>query len=230
MQRPRLTLRYGSVRKRSAPRAGCGSGARSTCTAAPDRVIRMGMRRVRGVLFLDYVRMLRACKSADVRAVLAPEDLPYLTATIDPDAWYPMATFERLGNAILRCVANGEMFPVQLWGRYSAAQLVRANPMLLAPDDAVETLNRFRVLRETFFDFPAFEVLMLHAEEARIAIHYYMGMPAEEAAAHQAMGFFEGLLPLAGATDVRATLQTRSWKGDPQTLLVLQWRARDDKQ
>ena len=56
-----------------------------------------------------------------------------------------------------------------------------------------------------------------------------MGIPAEEAAAHQAMGFFEGLLPLAGADEVRATLRTRSWRGDPQTLLVLQWRTRDDK-
>ena len=182
------------------------------------------MRCVRGELFLDYVRMLRACKSVDFRAKLEPEDLPFLGEKIDPGAWYPMATFERLGNAILAFVANGEMFPVQLWGRYSATQLLRAHPMLVAPNDAVETLNRFRVLRETFFDFSAFEVLMLHADEAQIAIHYHMGMPAEEAAAYQAMGFFEGLLPLAGADQVHATFRTCSWKGDPQTLLVLQWR------
>ncbi len=185
------------------------------------------MRRVRGVLFLDYVRMLRACKSANYRDKLALEDLPYLASKIDPDEWYPMATFERFGNAILEFVANGEMFPVQLWGRYSATQLLRANPMLVAPNDPVETLNRFRVLRETFFDFAALEVLMLHADEAQIAIHYYMGMPAEEAASHQAMGFFEGLLPLAGADQVHAVFRTCSWKGDPQTLLVLRWRTAD---
>ena len=169
--------------------------------------------------------MLRACKSADYRALLTPDDLPFLTMKIDPAAWYPMATFERLGNAILKFVANSEMFSVQLWGRYSATQLASANPRLVAPNDAMETINRFRVLRETFFDFSALEVAMLHDDEARIIVHYHMGLPAEEAASYQAMGFFEGLLPLAGATDVSARFIERSWAGDAQTLLGLRWRS-----
>ncbi|MGN6105887.1 MAG: hypothetical protein ACTHU0_12345, partial [Kofleriaceae bacterium] len=181
------------------------------------------MRHVRGVLFLDYVRMLRSKKAVDWAARLPPEDVAYLGQQIEPNAWYPMATFERMGNEILRTVANGELFPVQLWGRYSAAQLRAAHPMLLAPDDPVESLNRFRVLRETFFDFSALEVRMLHDDEAHVAIGYHMGMPAEEAAAVQTMGFFEGLLELAGATDVHAKLTERSWAGDPRTLLVVKW-------
>lgn len=167
--------------------------------------------------------MLRSKKAVDWAARLPPEDVAYLGQQIGPNAWYPMATFERMGNEILRTVANGELFPVQLWGRYSAAQLRAAHPMLLAPDDPVESLNRFRVLRETFFDFSALEVLMLHDDEAHVAIGYHMGMPAEEAAAVQTMGFFEGLLELSGATDVRAKLTERSWAGDPRTLLVVKW-------
>ena len=182
-----------------------------------------GMRQVRGVLFVDYVRMLRSQKSVDWPRYLAPQDLPYLQMLIDPDGWYPMATFERMGNAILATVTRGELFPVQLWGRYSAAQLRAANPMLLAPNDPPETLSRFRVLRQTFFDFDALEVPLLHDDEAHIVVRYHMGMPAEEAASYQAMGFFEGLLELAGAKDVRAAFQDRSWDGDPRTLLVIRW-------
>ncbi len=182
------------------------------------------MRHVRGVLFLDYVRMLRAQKAVDWTQHLPPEDVAYLSTRIEPDAWYPMATFERLGNEILRHVARGELFPVQLWGRYSAAQLRAAHPGLLAPDDPLETINRFRVLRATFFDFTALEVPMLHDDEALVVIRYHMGMPAEEAAAHQTMGFFEGLLELAGARDVRAQFAERSWAGEPRTLLELRWR------
>jgi len=184
----------------------------------------LAMRQVRGVLFLDYVRMLRSQKNVDWTKHLADSDLPYLHSHIDPDAWYPMASFERMGNAILATVTRGELFPVQLWGRYSAAQLRSANPMLLAPNDPPETLSRFRVMRETFFDFNALEVPMLHDDEAHIVVHYYMGMPAEEAAAYQTLGFFEGLLELAGAKDVRADFQDRSWDGDARTLLVLRWR------
>jgi hypothetical protein len=186
------------------------------------------MRSVRGVLFLDYVRMLRSQKAIDWTAHLPPDDVRYLSARIEPDAWYPMETFERLGNAILHHVARGQLFPVQLWGRYSAAQLRAAHPALLAPGNPVETINRFRVLRATFFDFTALEIPMLHDDEAHVVIRYHMGMPAEEAAAYQTMGFFEGLLELAGACDVRARFVERCWADAPRTLLELRWRLPQD--
>ena len=182
-------------------------------------------RHVRGVLFVDYVRMLRSQKSVDWTPHLAPDDLVYLQQHIDPEAWYPMPTFERFGNAILTVITRGELFPVQLWGRYSAAQLHRAHPMLLDPGDPAETLARFRVLRETFFDFDALEVPLLHDDEAQIVVRYHMGMPAEEAAAYQTMGFFEGLLELAGATALKADFAERSWIGEPRTRLELRWKA-----
>jgi hypothetical protein len=181
------------------------------------------MRSVRGVLFLDYVRMLKAHKGVEWEAVLAPEDLPYMKQQIDTTAWYPMTTFERMGNAILRFVAGDKLLPVQLWGRFSAAQLRTAHPMLLAQKDPCETLTRFRVMRETFFDFDALRVLMLHDGEAQIEVHYYMGMPAEEAASYQTMGFFEGLLELAGAKEIRAVFKEKSWAGDKRTLLDVRW-------
>lgn len=182
------------------------------------------MRQVRGVLFVDYVRMLRSQKRTDWAGHLAAEDLPYLQVQIVPTAWYPMATFERMGNAILTTVARGELFPVQLWGRYSAAQLRAAHPTLLEPNDPPETLSRFRVLRQTFFDFDALEVPLLHDDEAHVVVRYYMGMPAEQAASHQTMGFFEGLLELAGAKEVRAEFQSKSWEGDARTMLVIRWK------
>ncbi len=181
------------------------------------------MRKVKGILFLDYVRMLKAYKAADWRSALDPADRVFFDTPIDKGGWYPMASFERLGNLILRFVAGDKLEPVRLWGRMSAAQLHAAYPMLLEPRDPVETLNRFRVLRETYFDFDAIEVLLLHDGEAQIAIHYHMGMPAEEAASIQTMGFFEGLLELAGATELTARLRQRAWDGDPRTRLDLRW-------
>jgi hypothetical protein len=187
------------------------------------------MRHVRGVLFVDYVRMLRAQKTVDWSQHLAPEDLSLLKAKIDPDAWYPMTTFERMGNQILRTVANDEMFPVRLWGRFSASQLAKIHPMLLEPDQPIETLNRFKVYRETFFDFEALEVTMLVDDAAHIVIRYYMGSPAEEAACNQTMGFFEGLLELAGAKDIEARFSEKSWANALRTLLVVRWKPPGDR-
>jgi hypothetical protein len=181
------------------------------------------MRQVRGVLFSDYVRMMRGQKGVDWSGHLQPEDLPYLKERIEPNEWYPMATFERLGNAILKVVAQNDLKAVKMWGRFQVDQLRVAQPTLVAPRDPVETLTRFRILRSTYFDFEALTIPMLHDDEAHITIAYYMGMPAEEAASLQTLGFFERLLELSGASGLHARFKQRSWAGDPRTLLELRW-------
>lgn len=180
-------------------------------------------RNVRGSLFADYVRMIRGHKAIDWKRHLREDDLRFLAERIDPRTWYPMETFERMGEAILIEVAQRQVVAVRMWGRFQVDQLRAAQPELVAPRDPVETMNRFRILRATFFDFDALEVGMLVEDQAQIFVHYYMGATAEEAAAYQTMGFFERLLELAGASNITASFPSRSWVGDPRTLLELSW-------
>ena len=181
------------------------------------------MRHVRGVLFLDYVKMVRSFKGGAIDPYLGDDEIRHLALRIDANAWYPMAVFEKLGIAILATVARGELFPVQLWGRYSADQLHKAYPSLLEKGHPVETLRRFHVLRQTFFDFEAMSVPSIHDGEAQILINYFMGPIAEEAASFQALGFFEGLLELSGAKEIRGDFKSKAWKGDEKSLLVMRW-------
>lgn len=182
-------------------------------------------RNVKGVLFADYVRMLRSQKSVDWSAFLAPSDMRYLATRIAPSEWYPMATFERMGNAILQVVAGNDLEAVRVWGRFSVDALHAASPRLVAEGDPLETLMRFRVLRSTFFDFDALEVPAVSDGHADIVISYHMGEMAEEAASYQTMGFFERLLEVGGAAKVYARLAQRSWLGDARTLLTVEWES-----
>jgi eukaryotic-like serine/threonine-protein kinase len=180
--------------------------------------------RVKGILFLDYVRMLRFHKGIDWGERLPVDDMRYLERRIHLGSWYPMDAFERMGNQILEHVARGDLDLVRRWGRISVDQLRGAQPTLVADGDPMETINRFRVLRSVYFDFDALHVLMLHDGEALIGISYHMGMPAEEAASWQTLGFFERLLELSGAVEVQAAFLERSWAGDSRTVLSLEWR------
>lgn len=183
----------------------------------------MTTRNVKGVLFSDYVRMIRSHKGVDWASQLHREDLFYLRSTIEPLDWYPMETFERLGNAILREIASDDLEAVRMWGRMSVDQLSATIPALIAEGDPVETLMRFRVQRATYFDFEALELPTLTDDHAHVVIHYFMGPIAEEAASFQTMGFFERLLQRAGATEISARFLERSWTGDTRTLLALAW-------
>jgi len=180
-------------------------------------------RRVKGTLFVDYVRMLRSHKKTDWSQHLRPEDASFLVQRIEPDAWYPMESFERMGLAILAEIAHGELETVRAFGRVSIDWLCQQQPNLLAPGDPRDTLMRFQVLRQGFFDYSALEISSVSDGEASIRVGYGMGARAEEAASWQTLGFFERLLAVAGARDVQGWFSTRSWAGDAVTSIQLRW-------
>ena len=167
--------------------------------------------------------MIRRRKDVDWTSQLRVEDLALVHQHITPEHWYPMASFERLGLAILANFAGAGLDAVRLWGSYSAHQFVREHPAVLAESDPVETLMRLRVQRATLFDFPAFDIPTLIEGHAVLTASYGMGALAEEAACHQTLGFCETVVGLAGGHDVHGALGKLSWLGAPHTTLVLNW-------
>jgi hypothetical protein len=167
--------------------------------------------------------MIRRRKDVDWMSALRVEDLALVQQRIDPEAWYPMASFERLGVAILEHFEGAGLGGVRMWGAFSAHQFVREHPGLVARGDAIETLMRLKVQRATLFDFPAFDIPTLIEGHAVVTANYRMGQVAEEAACHQTLGFCEGMLAAAGARNIRGSLLEVSWLGAPHTALVLDW-------
>lgn len=180
-------------------------------------------RHVRGSFFADYVRMIRRRKDVDWGRFLGASDLEYLRQQIDGDGWYPMAAFERLGNAILAGIDSATLDAVRMWGHLSVTGVAAANPALIAQGDPLESLMRLKVLRASLFDFAAFDIPMLSNGHAHVVVNYRMGASAEEAACYQTMGFCEGVVSLAGGTGISAQFRERSWRGDARTLIDLQW-------
>ncbi|HEY1959134.1 MAG TPA: hypothetical protein VGH28_26150 [Polyangiaceae bacterium] len=182
------------------------------------------MGQVKGTLFVDYVKMLRAKKGVDWARYLAPQDMAYLDAKISSDDWYPMAAFERMGLAILAEIAESDMGLVRQWGRIQIDWLSTLHPNLVAHGDPPESLMRFKVLRQSFFDYPALTIREVTDGEAHVTIAYGMGDRAEEAASWQTLGFFERLLEVAGAEDVKIAFTSTSWEGATETILSMHWR------
>ena len=179
---------------------------------------------VKGVLFADYVRMLRAHRGRRLTEFLEPEDLVFLEGEIDAFAWYPMEVFERLGLAIFQTIAEGDLGLVRDWGRASVARVVSTHEHVIVPRDPRESLMRFFVLRRSFFDYEALSMLQLTDESASIGVEYGMSPLAERAAAVQTMGFFEGLIGIAGGRSVHAEFLESSWRGDRQTVVGFGWQ------
>ena len=102
------------------------------------------MYRVRGILFADYVRMIRSRRDIEWNRHLPPEDIALVTQRVKPTEWYPMAAFERMGNAILAEVAKLDLDMVRAFGKFSVMPLRESEPNLVCEGDPIETLMRFR--------------------------------------------------------------------------------------
>jgi hypothetical protein len=180
-------------------------------------------RNVKGVLFVDYVRMLRAYRDRSWVPYLRDGDLPLVEQHIEAEGWYPMEVFERLGIAILKTVADEDLDLVRRWGHLTAAYIAGTVEGLVAPGDPRESLMRFQVYRRSFFDFESLGMLQIDDGSADLWIGYGMSSLAEEAASLQTMGFFEGLIELAGGREVHASFLERIWAGDPRSVIRLAW-------
>lgn len=182
------------------------------------------MKHVKGILFVGYVRMLRAHKRTPLEDYLQPGDLEYLNQRIDPAGWYPMDVYERMGLAILAEIAGNNLALVRDWGRQTIDELALAQPDLFAFADVRETFMRFQVLRQSLFDYPAARITAIHDGAARLEISYGMSPKAEEAATHLSIGFLERLLEISRARNPEVLLRTRSWEGDDTTVILVRWQ------
>lgn len=167
--------------------------------------------------------MLRSRRDADWSKYLQPADLSFLVQRIEPDSWYPMESFERMGLAILAEIASNDLEMVRHFGRMSIDWLVAKHGNLVAQGDPRDSLMRFQVLRRSFFDYAALELTSVSDGEATLTIAYCMSARAEEAASWQTLGFFERLLEVAGGSQVRAWFSARSWTGELVTEVQLRW-------
>lgn len=199
------------------------TGRARAAAVVPATVVTASGRNVRGVLYVDYVRTLRRYV-ADWQTVLPPDVVAVVSARADPDRWYPMASFEQLGVAILDHVVRGEIDAVRLWGRETLKVVLPFFPDLNAVGDPRESLMRFQNFFLGLFDFETVALEDLNDEEASFRVHWGMSPRAEEAATWQAIGFFEEMVTAAGGRNVRTKLHSRSWlPREPPTTFSLHW-------
>jgi len=201
----------------------CQSSCTGTGSLSAHRETTTMTTRVKGILFVDHVRMMRARKKTVWSECLLPEDLAYLSQQIDLDGWYPMDTYERMGLALLEEISANDLEHVRYWGRHTVEGLRDAYPDLFAETDIRETLMRYQTLRSSLFDYPAVEVRSIHDGQVRFVLNYGMSPRAEEAETHQFLGSLERTIEEAGARNVSVALSSRTWAGDPSTIVIARW-------
>lgn len=180
-------------------------------------------RHVRGVLFVDFVRMVRKELKHAV-ASLEDADRSFFDQRIDPSGWYPMASFERLGMLIVKELLGAELDAVRYWGRSQCEVVAAYVPDLLIPNAPDQSLGRLQAFASNLFDFDVLKVLQTTTQSATVRVALQLKPEAEQVAIWQAIGFFESLVTQSGGRAVSAALTERGWeRPDGLSLVALRW-------
>ena len=178
---------------------------------------------VKGTLFLDYVRMIRKRKEVDWGKYLTPEDQKVLSQMVLPSEWYPLATYQHCGVAVLHEIAKGDVELVRAWGRSSMDELMKIYKNLAQESDPLKALEKLQLLRRRFFDFEGLGIVTVGANRVQVTVDLAFGKVADEAYAYQILGTIERLLEPTRAKNLQFKFIQKAWQGAPNTVMEFSW-------
>lgn len=179
---------------------------------------------IRGSLLKDYVRLIRKNKQVNWSQYLAPSELELIGQRIQPTQWYPLSSYQRLGSAVFRELAQSDPRTAQAFGRESLEEIAESyGPKLVKAGDPLATLQSFKTLSLRFLDFDGFDVTESGGDRVYVILEPEFGAEEIEAYSYQIMGFLERLVELTGAVGVKAAFCNRAWEGEGKTVIEVSW-------
>ena len=181
-------------------------------------------RHVKGLLFKEYVIMIRKLKHVDWGKYLTPSEMEVLNQVILSMKWYPLETYQRFGAAVFQEIAKGDPEVARSWGRASMDGLAKIFKNGLIKDNApLKSLENFSRLSGRFFDFDGFDIKAHGENHVEIKLDRGFGSSFSNAYSHQMLGAFERLFELSGAIDLKAGFSKKIWEGAQNTIIDFSW-------
>jgi hypothetical protein len=185
---------------------------------------------IKGILLVDFARIIRARKDLPWDKYLIEEDMNLIQGKIMPGAWYPIEILERVGYAVFVLVGKGDLKNAWAFGAFTIEDTFRKvyKNILFDKLDPVEMITKFILLRKQFTKFsdPDFETLKLESlGENRAKVIFkiprlgvYIGPYT-----HQLAGGFEKLLEMSGARDIQVNILKIQSETEPASEIELSW-------
>jgi len=179
---------------------------------------------VKGSLFVDFVKTIRANKTGAYDSYLFDEDRKVLEGRILPSSWYPFETYKRCFQAVGKVVAHGSDSVYRGWGRQFCDEIMLSiYKRMLSDTSPMQTMRRYVSMFSMFYDFGTLELEERSENEVVLA---FRDFDRDFAELYQLFyGWIERSLELSGAKDVQMNFLTCSWLGAPDTRFQIQWTA-----
>jgi hypothetical protein len=190
----------------------------------------MSQDKVKGVLLMDFARIIHANKDLPWDKYLTREDMGLIQGRIMPSTWYPFEAFERIGYAVFKLVGKGDLKNARAFGAFTIQETYHKvyENVLFQEKDPTALLKKFVILRKQFIrfqdtDFDPLKMELLEDNKVKMIIKASEPSEYIEPYANRLAGSFEKLLEMAGAKDIQVKILKVQSKTEPASEIELTW-------
>ena len=180
-------------------------------------------RYVKGILLVDYIKMIRANPDLPWSEHLSAEDLEQANQLILPGSWYPIEFFQRIGMAVFKVVAKGNYQLIHAYGRSLAEKMNAENPGMVSKGRPRDTLRKYRAIQDRLYSFKPVETEDLGPGHLVVKTFSKPDGPEAQVIMEIVAGTIERLIELAGGSNVKTKLLEAVWEGEDQNALEVKW-------
>jgi hypothetical protein len=180
--------------------------------------------RVKGTMFVDQVKMIRANKGLDWNQYFGPEDWEIINKRILPSEWYPLDIYIKCALAVFKVVAQENLDLVRFRGKLRGKELFESvYKSLVTPNDPSFSLSRFVTVYSQLFNFSSLKLEHAGTNHEKLYHDSKSTVSANRPYCYQLMGHLEVLIEMAGGKNVKITIPAKQWEGAPVTILDITW-------
>jgi len=178
------------------------------------------MKRVKGTVLVNSVKLIRADKSGIYDQYLTEEDKAIISRRISPAVWYPYETFKHCFKAIFEVAAKKDLDQVRKYSRFAGEMMITdIYKDTLKPGDPLSHLRKIPIYILTFYDFGQAEVVVEKPNQVLVRLIDYD--PDFAPFYYMLAGVFECIAELCGGQNVRCEFVTKSWEDKSNTTSYL---------
>lgn len=180
------------------------------------------MRQAKGLVFILFVKAIRADKTGAYDSLLTDADREVISQRIMPSSWVPFDTYKRCVNAVAEIVAKGDADMLREWGRAHAEEtLTTVYRGAVRDKDPKKAVERFAFYFGNMFNFGTVKGEFVSANRIQVALVDFD--PDFEAFGHIARGWIEKFMEMCVGNGVSCDFATKSWEGAPVTSYEITW-------
>lgn len=180
--------------------------------------------KVKGTMFVDQVKMIRANKNLDWSKHLSPADWEIINTRVLPSEWYPLEIYVKCSMAVFKVVAQENLDVVRFRGKMRGKELFEnVYKSLVTPNDPSFSLGRFVGVYMQLFNFSTLKLEHAGKNHERLYHDSKHTLHANRPYIHQLIGHLEVLIEMAGGKNVKFEIPDKQWEGAPVTIIDITW-------